>query len=223
MKLLSVQMAFFAEDFISRPDLLFNDINKKIGGIVDGIPTILNLPPEAPAEVPIVQASSSDGLLSINVSRTRIDLIIRFPYEGGTIPIDSINAQNSVIQSFYTSVLSSIAINRMGYVLTLFEPTANGSKAIFDKYFSDKYASEYIEASMRVNSRSIKKSVTYNNIFSVDAVSITVGTENIPGVLFQYDINNVVEQGKRINEEVVKHITSQGTAHLSPESVKEMI
>lgn len=223
MKLLSIQMALFSEDFISRPDLLFNKLNEKMGGIVNEMPTILNLPPEAPAEMPIVQASSTDGLININISRVRIDLIIRFAYEVNTTPEDSFKTRSSLIQSFYKFVLSSIPVNRTGFVLTLFEPNTNGVKAVFDKYFSEKFSADYIESSMRINKKSTRKSVAYNNLFSVEAATITVNADSIPGVLFQYDINNVVEQGKKISEDTVKYVTAQGAAHLSPNSVKEMI
>ena len=43
MKLLSAQLGIFSEDSISRPDLLFSEVNEKLGGIVDDMPTILNL------------------------------------------------------------------------------------------------------------------------------------------------------------------------------------
>lgn len=42
-------------------------------------------------------------------------------------------------------------------------------------------------------------------------------------MLFQFDINNVPEEGKKINEDTVSYVVAQGTAILSPESVKEMI
>lgn len=223
MKLLSIQMAMFSEENISRPDLLFAEVNEKIGGIVDGMPTILNLPPEVPAEIPVVQARSTDGLININVSRTRIDLIISFIYESEFSPLDLLNSQKNLVQSFYKGVLSAIKANRTGFILTLFEPTTNGVKAVFDKYFTEKYATKYVESSMRINKQNMRKSVVYNNIRSVEAATITVGCENVSGVLLQYDINNVLEQGKKINEDVVAYVISQGTAQLSPEAIKEMI
>ena len=37
------------------------------------------------------------------------------------------------------------------------------------------------------------------------------------------DINNALEPGKRINEDIVSYVVSQGVSNLSPEAVKEMI
>lgn len=223
MKLLSAQLGIFSEDSISRPDLLFSEVNEKLGGIVDGMPTILNLPPNLPADFPVVQAKSSDGRININVSRSRIDLIVHFIFESSASPIESLNSQKSVIQKFYKAVLNTIIAKRTGFILTMFEPNSNNVKPIFEKYFSEKFTSKFVEASMRVNKQNMRKSVVYNNIRSIESATITVGTENISGVLFQFDINNVPEEGKKINEDTVSYVVAQGTAILSPESVKEMI
>lgn len=223
MKLLSVQMAIFSEESISRPDLLFNEVNEKLGGLINDMPTILNLPPDIPAEIPVVQAKSTDGRINLNVSRSRIDLIANFIYESEQSPLEALNSQKETIQKFYKSVLNSITANRTGFILTLFEPSTNNVKSVFEKYFSEKYTSKFVEASTRVNKQNMRKSVVYNNIRSVEAATITIGAENIPGVLFQLDINNALEPGKRINEDIVSYVVSQGVSNLSPEAVKEMI
>ena len=223
MKLLSVQMAIFSEESISRPDLLFNEVNEKLGGLINDMPTIINLPPDIPAEIPVVQAKSTDGRINLNVSRSRIDLIANFIYESEQSPLEALNSQKETIQKFYKSVLNSITANRTGFILTLFEPSTNNVKSVFEKYFSEKYTSKFVEASTRVNKQNMRKSVVYNNIRSVEAATITVGAENIPGVLFQLDINNALEPGKRINEDIVSYVVSQGVSNLSPEAVKEMI
>lgn len=223
MKLLSAQMAIFSEDIISRPDLLFNEVNEKLGGLVNGMPTILNLPQNIPAEIPVVQAKSTDEQIIINVSRTRIDLIVNFVFENEQTPLEALNSKKDIIQKFYKSVLSAIAANRTGFILTTFEQRSNNVKAVFEKYFSEKYTSKFLEASMRVNKQNMKNSVVYNNIRSVEATTITIGTENIPGVLFQFDINNVPQKEKKINDSIVSYVVAQGTSILSPDSVKEMI
>lgn len=223
MKLLSIQMAIFSDDPIMRPDLLFSEVNEKLGGLVNDMPTILNLPPDIPAEIPVVQAKSTDDLININVARSRIDLIVNFIYENKQSPLEALNSQKSIIQKFYKSVLNAITANRTGFILTMFEPDANNVKSVYEKYFSEKYTSKLIEASMRVNKQDMRKSIVYNNIRLVEAATITVGAENVPGILFQFDINNVMEQGKRIDEDIVSYVVAQGTSSISPESVKEMI
>ena len=86
-----------------------------------------------------------------------------------------------------------------------------------------RYLKSIFLRNLHQNKQNMRKSVVYNNIRSIESATITVGTENISGVLFQFDINNVPEEGKKINEDTVSYVVAQGTAILSPESVKEMI
>lgn len=223
MKFLSAQMAIFAEELIARPDLLFTEVNEKMDGIVDGMPTILDLPHGAPVDIPIVQVKSSGGNLNINVSRSRIDLVVRFDYKSELPPLDNFNSQKDTIRKFYKSVLCAINANRVGLIMSMFAPMTDNVKSVFEKYFSEKYVTKYVEASMRINKQNMRKSIIYNNIRSVESATVTVDSNNIAGVFFQYDINNVMEQGKRINEDVISYVLSRGVEVLSPESVKEMI
>lgn len=80
MKLLSIQVALFLLNQISRPDLLMNTINEKIGNILDEMPNILNIPIDVPVDVPIAQVKSSDKVFGLNVSRNRVDLFINPNY-----------------------------------------------------------------------------------------------------------------------------------------------
>lgn len=223
MKLLSLQLAIFSKDLIGRPDLVFNEVNTKIGKVINDIPTILNLPADAPVDFPIVQAKSVNRQLNINVSRSRIDFIIHFDIENNETPIDAFNFQRSLINKFYKAVLESINANRVGFVITMFEPSSNNVSTIFNKYFKEKYSTNIVESSMRINKQHMRKSVTYNNIRSVEAATVTNGTKKIEGVLFQYDINNVLEQEKIINEDIISYILSRVTALLSSDNIKEMI
>lgn len=223
MKLLSVQTAIFSKETISRPDLLFNEVNESMGGIINEMPTILNLPPDIPAEIPVVQAKSKDGLVNMNVSRSRIDLIINYLYNSDLTPLEALNVRKSLIQSFYKSTLKTATANRTGFILTLFEPHSSNVKAIFNKYFQEKFGAKFVEASMRTNKQSMRKSIVYNSLRSIEAATITVDGMNIPGIVFQYDINNVLEQEKTINEDVIAYVISQGSALLSPDALKEMI
>lgn len=223
MKLLSIQMAIFSKDVINRPDFLFNEINKKIGNIIDGIPTIINLPDGIPPEVPIVQASSSNGLVSLNVSRSRIDLFINFAYDDNTTPLELFNSKKGLLELFSTQVINTISSNRAGLILTFFKPNDNSVQAIFNKYFSEQYTPDVVESSLRVNKQDRNNGETFNNIITIEATTITNGINSIPGVLFQYDINNVLNHDININDKTIKHLLSKGFLNLSSESLKEMI
>ena len=223
MKLLSVQMAIFSEDIISRPDLLFDEVNKSVGNIIDDMPNIINLPPEAPAEIPIVQSNSKDGHFKINVSRSRIDLFLNFGIGNNNTPQETLTSEENILEKFYQSVLSIIAVNRAGLIITMFSPRSDNVKAIYGKYFSEKYDNKIVEASMRINKQIVKSAVTYNNIRAIEAVTLNIGNEEVDGVLFQFDINNVVVPGKRIDKNIVLYILSKGKEYISNRSVEVMI
>ena len=76
MKLVSIQMAMFANNLIPRPDLLMNKINTKMNNVFDAIPNIINLPMNAPPEIPVAQVTSTNNVYALNISRSRVDLTI---------------------------------------------------------------------------------------------------------------------------------------------------
>ena len=65
MKLISIQIALFSAEQVFRPDLLMNAINEKLGNILDDMPTILNIPVDVPADIPIVQAKSQNKIYAL--------------------------------------------------------------------------------------------------------------------------------------------------------------
>ena len=79
MKLITTQVALFSKDLISRPDKMKDEIEQKMGGsIFDAMPLILNLPVDAPSDLPVVQAKSVSGRYALNISRMRIDYFVIF-------------------------------------------------------------------------------------------------------------------------------------------------
>ena len=73
MRLLSLQVALFVDGVIERPDLLMPQINVEFNNMFNDMPNVIKLPPEAPAEIPIVQMFSVDQKYRLNISRNRID------------------------------------------------------------------------------------------------------------------------------------------------------
>lgn len=223
MKLLSLQFAIFSSDPITRPDVLYGEVNNKLGSIINDMPTILNIPSEIPADVPLVQAKSLDGNYAINVSRSRIDLFINFKYADESSPQDAFASKKDILTKYHQAVTESISAYRTGLILTLFEPQTNNVKAVFDKYISEKYVSKYIEAAIRTNKQSMRKNMVYNNIRSITAGSVSTEGETYYGVIIQEDINNVPEEGKNIGKDIFSFVISQAAAVAAPDSIKELI
>lgn len=72
----SYQLAYFLSNLDLSDKLnLAEHIRTKLGNFVDGSPTILPIPDNAPHEIPRIIYQSKTGVYSINVSQSRIDFI----------------------------------------------------------------------------------------------------------------------------------------------------
>lgn len=223
MKILSIQFALFTKNLISRPDLVLSGINEKLGNILDAMPTILNLPPDIPADIPLAQGSSLNGVFALNVARTRIDFIVKPEFKENIAPADVFKKYRPLFEKYYKTVLVMTEVQRVGLVLSLFEQNENNVKAIYDRHLQEKYSMKCIEASVRTNKQNMSKGTVYNNLTSIEASELTVGSEKYKGVHIQLDINNVPAQEKTISSEEIAYVISQSASSLKTSNLKELI
>ena len=99
-------MALFTGNLISRPDLAMININNAMENVFDAMPNIINLPLNAPPDIPVAQTKSSDEVYALNVSRNRIDLMISPQYETQENPFDEIKKFKASIDKYYKAVLN---------------------------------------------------------------------------------------------------------------------
>jgi hypothetical protein len=70
----NIQGVLFIENFAFRNKLdIASKINEAVNNLFDGDPIMLDLPPEAPLEIPRIQLKDSKTMFSLNFSPTRID------------------------------------------------------------------------------------------------------------------------------------------------------
>lgn len=223
MKLISTQVALFSTSLISRPDLVMNKVNDKLGNILDGMPTILNLPPDVPAEIPLAQIQSNNGLYHLNVSRSRVDFILNEVYDVEAKPVDTFKKFKVSIDKYYKSILDSIEVNRIGIIFTLFEPDEQNIKTIYDKYIAKEYPSGATEAMIRTNVQNVSKGYIFNNIHTIQAADLHINNSVYRGILIQIDTNNVVEEKKVLNSEDISNAISIAGRSISNKEVRELI
>lgn len=160
MRLLSLQVALFVDGVIDRPDLLMPQINAEFNNMFNDMPNVIKLPPEAPAEIPIVQMFSIDQKYHLNISRSRVDLF----YTAQAPLVDStplyLQTLSPLIAQFYNYIVENrkIPINRVGFITTIFYPEEKNISRIVKRYFSDKSFEKSCELSFRVNTQSKIKS-----------------------------------------------------------------
>ena len=223
MKVLSIQMALFTRDLISRQDLVMSGINEKTGKIFNAMPNIMNLPLDAPPEIPLVQVVSTDGMYNLNVSRNRVDLTISPKYEREDAPADLFKEYKILLEKYYKSVFSAMDLIRVGVVITLFHEASNNVEAVFDRGIKESFSTDCVEASYRINKQNLYKGFVYNNIKSVQAGEVHVNNAVHKGVLIQLDTNNVPDSNKVISNEDISHLLAKVSEKIKVGQLKELI
>ena len=190
MNVIKIQIALFLKDLINRPDLLAEHINDKMGGLFDAMPMCLDLPIDAPPEIPVVSRKSTRLPHILNISRNRCDLILTPNVENSSLSV--IEARYSdEIDTFIKATLVNNSLVRIGVVYTVFEETAKPCDAISQKYFGGLIKGEN-ELSFRVNKVTNIKGIEVNNVFNVSNATAETNGETRDGILYIRDINNVV-------------------------------
>lgn len=228
MRLLSLQVALFVDGVIDRPDLLMPQINTEFNNMFNDMPNVIKLPPEAPAEIPIVQMFSIDQKYRLNISRNRVDLF----YTAQAPLVDStplyLQTLSPLIAQFYNYIVENrkIPINRVGFITTIFYPEEKNISRIVKRYFADKSFEKSCELSFRVNTQSKIKSHVINNILNVEANTLFQrnGSQesSTNGIIVTTDINNI-PNGKLLSISAVKSIVTYAEKRLDEAALKEMI
>lgn len=228
MRLLSLQVALFVDGVIDRPDLLMPQINAEFNNMFNDMPNVIKLPPEAPAEIPIVQMFSIDQKYHLNISRSRVDLF----YTAQAPLVDStplyLQTLSPLIAQFYNYIVENrkIPINRIGFITTIFYPEEKNISRIVKRYFSDKSFEKSCELSFRVNTQSKIKSHVINNILNVEANTLFQRSgdqeSSTNGIVVTSDINNI-PNGTPLSISAVKSIVTYAEKRLDEATLKEMI
>ena len=76
----NIQGVLFIENFAFRDKLgIASKINEAVNNLFDGDPTMLDLPPEAPLEIPRIQLKDNKPVYSLNFCSNRIDFFYNDP------------------------------------------------------------------------------------------------------------------------------------------------
>lgn len=223
MKLISIQIALFPKTHIVRPDFIMNKVNEETGNLFDTMPTIINLPQGAPVDIPIVQSKSSNGFYELNVSRGRVDLILNFDYKVDLKPSDHYKEQRNTISKYYKTVKKEMELIRVGAIFTLFEKNEQNVKKIYETFLKQNCPNGSIEATIRTNKKTKHNNISYNNICLIQSAILHVGNENINGIIFQTDTNNVPDENHVLVEKEIERVILEGSKCLLCEKIEEII
>lgn len=138
-RVIKFQGSIFTPDLVISNYLKFmNTVGELQGEVLQGDPTILPIPQEAPAEIPRFQFVSQDGKWMLTISLVRTDLIFFDPSDPsstGQVGIDAEIFSKKCSEFFgnYKDKLN-LRIQRLAFVTERISPDDNASNFIIEKF-----------------------------------------------------------------------------------------
>lgn len=216
-----IQIAIFFNNMVERPDKVFYAFNEALGDVFDAQPVIIPLPPDAPVEIPAVQATSSNRNFTFNMSKLRADLILNNPNidEEGNKRADKFYQLASKYIDYFAS---NNQIGRIGLISNTVVKNGNPIDVIKKRYITNQLASP-AELSIRFNIRISKLSLIFNDITEVLSAPVMINGTVKNAIVVNKDINNVPEEGKTLSKKMLQDILDSFYPNILPDKVKELI
>ena len=221
----NLQVAVFFNNIVSRPDQLGNRMNAQMGNLFDAIPNTINLPPDVPDEIPLMQMSSTTSGNRLNVSRGRIDLFT------SADPLEQVNLnrfiqmQEALVFSYFQSLQNEkVVCNRLGLILTAFEESASAIEEIGKKYLTE-ISPQSSELFLRMNIPYSLGNMGMNNIIEITSGSLTndvLGLDKT-GIIYKRDINNIPVSDVTLTTKRLKEIWKSAQKFFSNKKMAEVV
>lgn len=186
MEVLTYQIAVFFKDKQMRPDELWYKLRERFSDVIDKMPVIIPLPESAPEEFPVVSFTSSNGIFSVNISKTRADFIINLE---GKPPLEKRTAYNNC-KEFAKNFSELVCVKRVGIVGRFILVEQHNVERLNKQIFNNKF-NNAIELSMRVNNRRALEGFSLNDITDIQTVEGEKEKKKVNGIIVMRDINNV--------------------------------
>ena len=220
LKLTSLQFALFYRDIISRPDLEFSELNSSMMNIFNGIPTSMNLPPEIPADIPLITYRSENGDYSCAMARSRLDLHF--------IKTDEISNEeilvdfNAKVTNLVSYILSKRDIVRFGFICRYFKHSDTPIRDIQLKYCASNMP-KVEDIGFRFNQASSFNGWEINDMVEIAAYKLPINGKTEDGIFIQRDINNTPIPDQTITEGDLKKISAKYSSLLNQKNIEGLI
>ena len=221
----NLQVAVFFNNIVSRPDQLGNRMNAQMGNLFGAIPNTINLPPDVPDEIPLMQMSSTTSGNRLNVSRGRIDLFT------SADPLEQVNLnrfiemQEALVFSYFQALQNEkVVCNRLGLILTAFEESASAIEEIGKKYLTE-ISPQSSELFLRMNIPYSLGNMGMNNIIEITSGSLTndvLGLDKT-GIIYKRDINNIPVSDVTLTTKRLKEIWKSAQKFFSNKKMAEVV
>jgi hypothetical protein len=134
----NIQGVLFIESFAFRNKLeVASKINSAVNNLFDGDPVMLDLPPEAPPEIPRIQLKDSNAVHSLNFSPVRIDFFYNEPGK----PEKTLDSLTNDYLKYLFSIAGliktayNLGVPRIALVLRVLGEMEDGSNLVVYKKF----------------------------------------------------------------------------------------
>ena len=195
----NMQCALFIENFAFRNKLrVASRINEAVKNLFDGDPTMLDLPPEAPSQIPRIQLKDSKSNFSLNFSPIRIDF---FYNEPGKPAVTLNSLKDNYLETFFAIVdlvkeEYRLSISRLAIVVKALAEVEKGSNSfIFETYLNNN---PFFKDTYSLEIHSLKKMAvekyTVNRWFRIKTARTQEKQD--AGLLAEIDINTLPEEPK---------------------------
>lgn len=211
MDLTVVQVAFFFEDIIRKPEKRIKPLICNVFGedyIEQKHDELVGI--NMPIDIPLIQMTYNRFFTwNINIAQSRLDIFAELPVQkNGDIQSELISEVSATIKKVINQLLSKIDINRLGVVGKFFEIKDNPTKLISQKLFNEKYNNS-VELNFKVNNQELFENLVLNNIIQIGEATMNTVDRNTKkqtpntGVMLIRDINNKVDEDEILEEETV--------------------
>jgi len=203
----NIQGVLFIENFAFRNKLrIASRINDVVNNLFDGDPTMLDLPPDAPAEIPRIQLKDSKPIYSLNFSPTRIDFFYNEPGKPDKV-LDSL--KDDYLKYFF-SIINLVkdeyrlSIPRIATIIKTVSEIEGGSNLLIYRsflgekpFFNNTYGLE-----VHALEKTAMNGYDVNRWFRIRTGRTPAGEDKILSV--EIDINTLPEKPRDFNIEEIR-------------------
>jgi len=220
-KIIKLQLALFFQNSLSRPDNLMVGINASMGNLFDGMPQIVPIPPDAPADIPRVNMRSENGKYNCNIACSRIDFILNAENQNEDNWPEIMQDFLAKVKLFSNEIFKKSKFVRFGLIGNFFIPDKSASNSMTKKYLKvDLNTAE--EINLRFNKRSTSHGFQLNNITSINTAFAETNGLIEKGIFIELDINNIPTQDTT-NQDSLLQLVEKQIPSFSPDKIKGLV
>lgn len=214
----NMQSTLFIENFAFRNKLrIASRINEVVNNLFDGDPTMLDLSPEAPSQIPRIQLKDAKSNYSLNFSPVRIDFFYNEPGKP-TVALDSL--KDDYFKYFFAIVdlikeEYRLSISRVAIVVKALSGVEKGSNSFILETFLKN--SPFFKDTYSLEIHSLKKMTldkfAINRWFRIKTARTQEKQD--AGLLAEIDVNTLPEEPKDFDLAEIKGFYNKSIAFVN--------